>query len=291
MTVELLTTVLVAADDQTLVDLATVKEELSLDPNDTSDDGWLTRSIGQVSRSISNFCNRTFQIEQLRDLAYIQQDPYPYQTPGGVGVLQLSRWPLANFTLGALRLAAQPGDRMLAITDDSQPDGVISGPGLALGSTATVAGQTATLSLPVKAAMPAGTPIAFGIEVKQTTSLAAAGASENALSAGIDYAVDANKGELIRLNSFTGVATLWEALPTTITYSAGFDAVPDDVVVAALRWMVLRKSERSRDPMLREFNEPLIGTKTYWVGGPPTSGGVPQEIAALLGNYRTPVIA
>jgi hypothetical protein len=290
MSVELLTTVLVAATDYTLVDLATVKEELSLDPNDTSDDGWLTRSISQVSRSISNFCNRVFQVEQISDLAYIQQDPYPYQTPGGVRILQLSRWPLVGLGLVTLSVAARPGDTTLTFVGQAS-DGIVSGPGLAAGTTTAVAGNVGALSQPVKVAMPVGTPIAFGIEVKQTISLAAAGASVNRLSAGIDYAIDGRNGELIRLNSFSGVATMWEALPTAITYSAGFATIPDDIVVAALRWMVLRKSERSRDPMLREFNEPLIGTKTYWVGGPPSSGGVPQEIAALLQNYRIPVIS
>ncbi len=42
------------------------------------------------------------------------------------------------------------------------------------------------------------------------------------LTLGSDYKIDATKGWLIRLNNFTGFATCWEAIPTSVSYRAGF---------------------------------------------------------------------
>src|SRR5918912_3208358 len=96
MTVTTIPTVTSGAPSLDLVELEEIKAELKIDPEDTSNDDWLDRAIGQVSRSISSYCNRRFQVESISDLIYIQQDPYPYQTPGGVFALQLSRWPVKD---------------------------------------------------------------------------------------------------------------------------------------------------------------------------------------------------
>jgi hypothetical protein len=219
MTVQIVTTVLTAAPDTSLVELDEIKAELKIDPDDTSNDDWLDRARGQVSKSISSFCNRSFMSERVQDVIYIQQDPYPYQIPGGVSALQLTRWPVKTLE-----------------------------------------------------------------SVKQTTTLN----TTNTLTAGTDFVLDSTNGQLLRLSP-SGVAIRWEALPTTAIYTAGYDEVPDDVVVAALRWLVWRWSERQRDPTLKATQQPDYGTKSYWVGGPPMSGGVPQEIASLLDNYRVPL--
>lgn len=290
MTVEMLTTVVATASTYNLVDLDTVKAEIAIDPTDTTKDDWLNRSIGQVSRSIRSYCNRVFQQELIRDIAYIQQDPYPYQTPGGVSPLQLSRYPIALLAILTLATAAKIGDTLLDFGSGAGSAGIVSGPGLKPGTTAGFVGPTLTLNTPVAAPMAAGTPIAFGMEVLQTTALSAGVPTQQVLAANVDYAVDKDRGHLLRLNPFTGVVVKWEAVPTTINYWAGYQDVPDDVVVAALRWMVLRWSERSRDPMLKAVQQPLVGTQSYWVGGPPRSGGVPAEIADLLQNYRVPVV-
>jgi hypothetical protein len=302
MTVQMATTILVPPASLLLVDLDTVKSEINLGSTDTSNDAWLTLAIGQVSRSIHSFCNRVFPIQQLQDIAYLQQDPYPYQVPGGVNPLQLSHWPLASFALLPLSVPAQIGDTALNFgpnyTAAAALPGIVSGPGLPLGSIAGTSGGTITLSQPVIAPMPAGTLVAFGIAVTQALAgglpaRAGTGAVTQGLSAAIDYQIDALNGQLVRLNPFTGVATAWEALPTTITYSAGYSTIPEDVVIAALRWMVVRWWEHTsnRDPMMRSYEQPLVGTKTYWVGGPRMSGGVPEEIADLLSHYRVPVVA
>lgn len=220
MTVTIVSAVQSAATDDSLVELDEIKSELKIDANDTSNDVWLERAIGQVSRSICSYCNRKFHVETMLDVFYVQQDPYPYQLPGGVLALQLARWPVKNLLGVTQRLSA---------------------------------------------------------------------ATTHTLTEGTDFALDGGVGQLLRLDTNAGM-TRWEALPVSVNYAAGFDNIPDDVVVAALRWMVWRWSERTRDPTLKATQQPDYGTKSYWVGGPPMSGGVPQEIAALLDNYRVPVI-
>lgn len=288
-------TILIPAASQLLVDLPTVKEELAIDDTDTAKDTWLNLVIGQVSRSISAYCNRTFVVEQLQETLYIQQDPYPYQVPGGVSALQLSRWPLANFTLLPLAAPAAAGDTVLNFGSNTSAAeallGIVSGPGIAAGTTIGIAEAALVLSAPVTAAMAAGTLVAFGLAVSQTLSGSLGGSPlVQSLAATLHYQIDAREAQLIRLDGFTGIATLWEALPTTVIYSAGYATIPEDIVVAALRWVSWRFAERGRDPTLRAFDQPLVGNKQFWVGGPPSSGGVPREIADLLAHYRTPVV-
>ena len=220
MSVRYATQVTSPANDLSLVELDDIKTELKIDPADTSNDDWLTRAIGQVSRSISQYCNRRFQRETLNETLFIDHDTYPYQVPGGIWVLQLSRWPVITLQSITQRFSA-------------------------------------------------------------TTT--------QALTENKDFQQNADSGELYRLD-VNGLLCKWEALPTTVIYEAGFDEIPDDVVVAALRWLVWRWNERTRDPTLRATQQPDLGTRSYWVGGPPMSGGVPQEIAALLDNYRVPVV-
>ena len=220
MTVQTISTVVGGAGEGLLVDLEEIKTELKIDPADTSNDDWLNRAIGQVSRSIASYCNRRFEQETLTDVIYIQADPYPYTNPFGVVALQLARWPVASIT-----------------------------------------------------------------SVIQKTSAT----TTNELTEGTDFVLNPDIGHLLRLDK-TGAQRTWETYPTTVTYLAGFEEIPDDVAVAALRWLVWRWSERTRDPTIKATQQPDYGTKSYWVGGPPMSGGVPQEIAALLDNYRVPVV-
>ena len=64
-------------------------------------------------------------------------------------------------------------------------------------------------------------PILSLVSVAQVTAIN----TRQALVQGTDFAVDFDKGQLIRLNPFTGVAMVWEALPTIIEYGAGYGAV------------------------------------------------------------------
>jgi hypothetical protein len=86
--------VVIAASSYDLVNLDIAKDELKIDAIDTTNDAWLSRAITQVSRLVQSYVKRPFAVETLRETLDIQQDPYPYQTPGGVAPLQLARWPL-----------------------------------------------------------------------------------------------------------------------------------------------------------------------------------------------------
>jgi hypothetical protein len=94
MSVQPILEVVIAASNYDLVGLDVVKDELRIDPADTTSDEWLARAITQVSVLAQNYVKRPFAVETLRETIYIDQDPYPYQTPGGVAPLQLKRWPL-----------------------------------------------------------------------------------------------------------------------------------------------------------------------------------------------------
>lgn len=299
-----------SAPDYFLTDLPTTKDELSLNTSDTTNDAFLTRAIAQTSTAIENYCSRVFHVEQLSELIYVEQDPYPYQLPGGVAPLQLSRYPL------------------LSVSSVVQ----------------TIAG---------------GTP--------PTTQ---------SLTVDVDYKIDAARGWLIRLNSFTGVAVPWEALPVTVSYVAGygsqfalptnvpatpfqitpadtvdsdgifsldlgviytasgtaltkvtgtpavgqyavnvstgvytfaaadagaaitisgaFTEIPDDLVDAALRLITQRYHTKGRDPTLMEQTQPgEVGTQRFWVGASKGQyGAFPPEIASMLdGIYRVPSLA
>jgi hypothetical protein len=108
---------------------------------------------------------------------------------------------------------------------------------------------------------------------------------------GSDFIVNSAFGQLIKLDPFTAYPTLWMPVTTTVIYTGGYASIPDDIAMAAKRWVSQRWADRGRNPNLRAKEQPNIGREEYWVGGPPMSGGVPQEIAEVLDSYRTPTTA
>lgn len=292
------TRVLAPAASSNLTDLATVKDELSIGAANTADDTWLARAIRQVSTAVATYTKRVFAPEYVRDGFDVEQDPYPYQTPGGFPKLQLSRWPV------------------LAVVSVTQ-----------------------TLAL-------------------NTTQV---------LTEGVDYELDAENGQLLRLNAFTGVATTWEAQPVTVLYTAGYGAavqeahtvpgapfqvtvqqaapfscdqtvayangtllasvpgapargqynvtaglysfnaadtgqalafayatvaIPDDLIDACLRLITGRYKAKDRDPAMIQQDQPGLGTQRFWFGGAPgQKGPFPPDIEAMLDGYRTPTVA
>jgi hypothetical protein len=298
MAVEIISTVLVAATSTApagpydLTDLATVHDELNIVSNDTSNDPFLQRAITQASTAIANYCNRVFVVEVLQDQCFIQQDPYPYQVPGGVDPLQLSRWPLANtnvvcftgnthFTTTVDGIASTagltPGLLVFAA------DGSVS-PGVKI---ATVSANSITLS---QYTTSSETALSFttGVQVIQTLSVG----DPQMLVYGTDFTIDAARGWLIRLNSWTGISVPWEAEPVTIQYQAGYATIPYDLAEACLRLVTARFSARGRDPMLMEQTQAqALGSQRYWVGtSPGQRGAFAPEIECLFEPYRTPVI-
>ena len=276
-----------------LTTLAVGKDELDIAANDTTKDVRLARYITAVSGAICSYCNHVFAIEGVTDLNFLDQDPYPYQTPAGVRPLQLSRWPLvgvqtlkttADAGAGATVLPmASPPSAPLAGQQSQQP---VSGLNIAAGTlVGSVSGNDVALSAPIAAEIPAGTPVTFGLAVAQTLALG----TLQALVLGTDYAIDPDRGQLSRLNPFTGVTVPWEALPTSVSYYAGYTSVPPDVEMACLRLVTMRYWEHGRDPSLREREQPTRGREVFWIGGPPKSGSLPEEVAGLLDKYRVPV--
>ena len=295
----IVTTVLSAAASYDLTDLATVKDELAIGADDASDDSWLARAISQVSRSIERHCKRPFAPELICDVIDVEQDPFPYQTPGGFKALQLSRWPVL---------------------------GVVS--------------------------------------VVQTLSAS----TSQTLTEGVDFRLDAKTGQLLRLNKWLGVVTLWEPVPVTVIYTAGFGqlvaetgtvpqaapyevavsqaaafscaqsvayadgaaltpvsanpaqgqfavsdgaftfnaadagqalgfayatvSIPDDLVEICLRLITARYSAKDRDPNLIQQDTPGVGIQRWWVGGSPgQKGSFSPDIDAALDEYRVPTLA
>lgn len=298
MAVETITTVLVPACAESpaspydLTDLPTVKDELSIPDDDTSKDSFLSRAITQASAAIASYCNRVFAVEALQDQLYIQRDPYPYQVPGGIYPLQLSRWPVASSAVvsvtgnthgsivvdGVASTAGiQPGALVFS-SDGSIPAGT---------KVKSVAPQSLILTQAATTSV-TGLSITTGVQVVQQLAVG----MTQTLVYGQDFKIDANLGWLIRINSFTGISQKWEADPTTVTYQAGYSSIPADLVDACLRLVTARFLARGRDPMLMERSQPNLGTDRFWIGNTPGQvGSLPPEIQALVDHYRVPVIA
>jgi hypothetical protein len=299
MAVEIISTVLVAATATPpagaydLTDLDTVHDELTIAAADPSNDPFLSRAITQASTAIANYCNRVFQVEALQDQIFIQQDAYPYQVPGGVFPLQLSRWPLVETTVvsfvgnthgtttvdGIVSTSGLVAGLLVFAADGSVPAGT---------TIAAVAAHSITLS---NAATSSETGLQFstGVQVIQTLSVG----DTQALIYGQDFTIDAAKGWLVRLNTWTGVSQMWEAVPVTVQYQAGYAVVPFDLVDATLRLVTARFRARGRDPMLMEQAQSAqLGNQRYWVGSTPGQrGAFSPEIASLIDQYRVPVTA
>lgn len=286
MAVDIVSRVVVQALSYDLVDLGAVKDELNLPDSDTRQDRFLARTIAQVSSAIAQWCNRTFAVETVEEIQHIRRDPYPYQVPGGVTRLQLSRYPLAQCPLIPTIAAVTAGETTLPLQDTSAlAETMTAAAGLDPQAIVTGIDDAAvTLSLPTSAAIAAGTLIAFGLTVTQTI----APGTVQPLYAGVDYLVNPDIGQLLRLDA-NGIAIPWEAMPVTVRYSTGYDPVPDDLAQAAMRLIVARFWARGRDPYLRVIDQPELGRKEYWIGGLPGNDGIPADIAAVLESYRVPV--
>lgn len=212
-----ITTVVTAAGTYDLTDLDTVRDELSLKANDTTNDNFLSRAISQASVAIANYCNRVFAAETVQDVIYASSA----RAYGGVAALQLSRYPV------------------IAITSATVTDGT---------------------------------------------------GAQTVLVAGTDYTLDATRGWLVRLSAASGTPTGWYQSITTVTYSAGYATIPDDLVEATLRVVTQRFSGRGRDPLLKSQSQPGLGDQTYWVGSAPGVKGIfTEEICGLIDAYALPL--
>jgi uncharacterized phiE125 gp8 family phage protein len=198
--------------------LETVKNELRIPDDVTTDDVWLQRAITRGSAAISMYCNRVFATETIQDVIYLPSDNYPYQVPGQVAPLRLSRYPVQSVT------------------------SVVVNEGNGFSDT---------------------------------------------LNPATDFILDGQKGELIRLNTWTSFPTPWDGAPTTVVYVAGYPNIPPtpDLEQALLIWIAGAYDGRTRDRNLKAKEQPSLGRTEYWVPSAP-SAHFPPEIAELLLPYR-----
>ena len=290
MGAQIISSVLLAATSYDVIDLATVKDELKV--TDTTTDAWFARAITQTSTDISQYCNRVFQVETVRDMIFPDRDYYPFQVPGGLSPLQVSRWPLLPAAVTLVTSADTPSGISLPFASTT---GLTAGlpvlwAGLAsAGVVQSVAAAAVQLAAPVPADVPAGTPVTFGLNV---TVADGSSTFPTQMVVNQDFLIDARKGQLIRLNRWTGYPMPWDPVATTVTYQSGYSVIPPDVVKAALQLITEQFHERGQNPALKSREQPSLGTETFWVGTRPGADGVfSTAISGRLDNYRVPVVA
>src|SRR5258708_3544028 len=314
-----LTTLVTAPLSSGLTTLANVKDELDLPATDTGNDSRLTRFITEESASISRHCNRVF------GLATCQDEFRPQRGVRGEGVraasnpLQLTRWPL---TTAAIVFTGNTHSNLLI-------DGIASTAGLRVGMPIFGSGIQGSAPTPVfGSGIPAGATIASvmptGVTLsKPATATASAmsftaglsvvetvGTTSTQLIAGTDFEVetgsllagDEGASRIYRLNQL-GHPRTWPAPgPIVVIYQAGYalpgdsnpitPTLPPDLEGVCIRLVVWRFRSKGRDPMLRAETQPNLGDQQWWVGAAPgQTGPYPNEIMAVLQNYRTPVVA
>jgi hypothetical protein len=291
MSIQIISTVLVAASTYDLTDLATAKDELSIKTAETSNDAFISRAITQVSAAVANYCNRTFQLETVQDVCIYDRDAYPYQVPGGGNPLQLSRYPMTSAyvmlaTSGAVASGAVLNFAATAGVFVGQP---VAGTNIPIGAVVSAVGASSvTISVAVAGTVAAGAAITFGTLVVVANSAS----SLAGLVQDTDYRVDGRRGQLVRCNAYTGYPLTWNSVPTTVIYQGGYATIPADITDVVLRAVTQRLASRGRDPFLKHQTQPGIGEQSYWIGGTPgSSGAFTRELADQLDNYRVPVTA
>jgi hypothetical protein len=295
------TTVLARAATLDLVSLDMAKTELELGSRDTGKDPWLALAIKQVSGAVRTHCNRVFMPELVCDQFDIQQDAYPYQTPGGFAQLQLSRWPVIGgvSVVQTLATGASPSTQLLVEGKDYRLDaqaGLLlrlnpwTGTGTnweAIPVMVTYAGGYGALSVEghvVPDSAPyqitidaAGWACDIGVVYADGTPLTRAsglpGAGQYAVSNRVYTFAAADAGQSLALSFATA-------------------EVPDDLAATCLRLITARYKSRGRDPNLIQRETPGVGVERWWFGGAPgQKGRFTPDIEAELADYRVETIA
>lgn len=292
------TTVLAGAKDQDLTDLATVKDEMSLTAQNTTNDTWLRRAVRNVSATIATYCQRTFMPELVEDSFDIQQDPYPYQTPGGFSMLQLSRWPIVE--LISVELVTSPGSRETLTEGEHFRLNRETGELQRLNRYTGVGGTWD--AMPVIIRYVGG----FGGTADETHTVPAVAPftvtpTDSAFSCDISVSY-ADGSALTRVSSaptegqYTVTAGVYRFNVADAEQELAFHFarrdVPPDLTDITLRLITARFKAKDRDPMLVSQDTDGVGTQRWWVGGTPgQTGPFPPEIAGLLDQYNMPVVA
>ena len=297
--IETISTVLSPAVSYDLTDLDTVRTELQIDANDTSDDAWLTQAIGQVSGSIQRYTNRVFPPEFVQDLVQFGRDPFQGARFGGENEIPLERFPLIAVASVVQALPSGATRSLVAGTDFIA--NLARGRLLRLGADGRLR-RWETLPLTVQYlagygalvqetdTVPAGSP--YAITVSQASAFSCAQSVAYASGSALQ-AVAANPAQGQFSVSSEGVFTFNAAdASQTLTFAYGVSNIPADLVEQSLKLITSRYDAKDRDSWLMLEDQPGIGSKRYWVGGTPgQSGPFPPDIAAALDDYRVPGLA
>ena len=307
MSVKTITTVVTQPASILLTSLYAVHLELAIG-TDTANDVWFTAAINQVSRSIARYCNRKFGVASYSDLILPDEDPYPYQVPGLLDVLQLSHWPMVAATPDCTVVQQLGNGSTVTLVENT--DFVTD---LATGQLTRLSSQTL---LPIQwEDYPVTVGYAAGYETQseawtvpttpyQVQVLAPDGNWQ--ADAGVVYASSGTA--LTRVASapaqgqYALIAATNSVAPGGYQFAAAdagqavlisYAYVPFDLEEAALRLVTSRFRDRGRDPYLKAKEQPgPLGREEYWIGSLPGRGDtqVPPEIQSVLDLYRVPVV-
>jgi len=109
------------------------------------------------------------------------------------------------------------------------------------------------------------------------------------LADGVDFRIDYEKGELIRLG-VNGLPTLWsQASLVAVTFSAGFDPIPSDLEDAIIRMITKRYRAKGRDPTITQQNIPGVLDQRFWFATGEDAGNMTPDVMDIINDYRVPL--
>jgi hypothetical protein len=99
-----------------------------------------------------------------------------------------------------------------------------------------------------------------------------------------DYELDATAGFLYRLRG--DLRDDWVFSKCVIVYQAGYAVVPEDLKLAAAKFVQAELSQGGRDPLLKSVSIEGVSTREYWVD-PNKDSVIPGEVLDILqrGDY------
>ena len=110
------------------------------------------------------------------------------------------------------------------------------------------------------------------------------------LAENVDFMIDRDEGEVVRLNS-GGDPWGWRAAYVSALYAAGYATIPYDVVECVADMVKLRYYAQTRDPMARSVDVTGVINTSYWfASGPGADIDMPPNIQAKLERYRVPTV-
>jgi hypothetical protein len=108
----------------------------------------------------------------------------------------------------------------------------------------------------------------------------------------VEYELDAAAGVIRYLSG--DVISDWGIGPVEITYSAGWEVVPDDLKYAAMKFVQGELSVASRDPTLKRLKIEGVSEREWWIPDNPVNDSVvPPDVMDILikGGYVNMVVA